>query len=38
MDWLNGKTSIAGIQISNNLVVILGAAVILIVLIYTMGH
>jgi hypothetical protein len=34
MDWLNGKTSLAGIQIPNNLVVILGAAVILIVLIY----
>jgi hypothetical protein len=38
MDWLNGKTSIAGIQIPNNLAVILGAAVIVILLIYTMGH
>jgi hypothetical protein len=37
MDWLNGKTSIAGIEIPN-LGVILGAAVIVILLIYTMGH
>jgi len=36
MDWLNGKISIAGIQIPNWWVV-LGAAVILILLIYT-GH
>jgi hypothetical protein len=34
MDWLNGKTSIAGIQIPN-WGVILGAAVIVILLIYT---
>jgi hypothetical protein len=37
MDWLNGKSSIAGIQIPN-WAVILGAAVIVILLIYTMGH
>jgi hypothetical protein len=37
MDWLNGKTSVAGIQIPN-WGVILGAAVILFLLIYTMGH
>ena len=37
MDWLNGKTSIAGIQ-SPNWGVIVGAAVILILLIYTIGH
>jgi hypothetical protein len=35
MDWFNGKTSIAGIQISNRWIV-LGAAIILILLIYTM--
>jgi hypothetical protein len=34
MDWLNGKTSIAGIQIPNWWI-ILGAAVIVILLIYT---
>jgi hypothetical protein len=34
MDWFNGKTSIAGIEIPNRLIV-LGAAVILILLIYT---
>ena len=34
MDWFNGKTSIAGIQIPNRIV--LGAAIILILLIYTM--
>jgi hypothetical protein len=35
MDWLNGKTSIAGIQIPNWLI-ILGAAVIVILLITSM--
>jgi hypothetical protein len=35
MDWLNGKTSIAGIQIPNWLIV-LGAAVIVILLINSM--
>jgi hypothetical protein len=35
MDWLNGKTSIAGIQIPNWLIV-LGAAVIVILLIASM--
>jgi hypothetical protein len=33
MDWLNGTTSIAGIQIPNRWIVV-GAAVILILLIY----
>jgi hypothetical protein len=37
MDWLNGKTSIAGIQIPN-WGALLGAAVIVILLIYTIGH
>jgi hypothetical protein len=37
MDWLNGKTSIAGIEIPN-WGIILGAAVIVILLIYTMSH
>jgi hypothetical protein len=37
MEWLNGKTSIAGIQIPN-WGVILGTAVIVILLIYTIGH
>jgi len=35
MDWLNGTTSIAGIQIPNRWIV-LSAAIILILLIYTM--
>jgi uncharacterized integral membrane protein len=35
MDWLNGKTSIAGVQIPNWLIV-LGAAVIGILLITSM--
>ena len=34
MDWFNGKTSIAGIQIPNWWI-ILGAAVLVILLIYT---
>jgi hypothetical protein len=35
MDWFNGKTSIAGIQIPN-WVIVLGAAVIVILLITSM--
>jgi hypothetical protein len=35
MDWFNGKTSIAGVQIPNWLIV-LGAAVIVILLIASM--
>jgi hypothetical protein len=37
MDWFTGKTSIAGIQIPNWWI-ILGAAVIVILLIYTSTH